>query len=126
VIALFLALAAPGGGIGVGDYVFVGFDSNDAVWMLRSEDFEKRTPSGFSGWVKVDHRRDKSTRARTSMMRVSISCQDRKFSILQNVSYSADGQVVSQYRDPYAPAHTDPAVPGSIGDMAVAEVCDKK
>lgn len=111
---------------GIIDNVVVGFDATGSLWMIRGSDFATRNENGMSGWVEVDHRRDKTIRAARTMMQVYISCSERKMMIQQSVQYARNGVVISQYQDHYATSNTATAVPGSIGDDVIAEVCDKK
>lgn len=74
-------------------------------------------------WIKMDHRGDKTVKARTTLMYVAIDCDDRRAAVLQNASYSAAGDVIASTESPDASYSYKAIIPGTTMMEARKWVC---
>lgn len=108
---------------GIYNNIIVGADANGTVWIIRREDYDARTADGMKGWITLDHSRDKTTKARRTMLQVYVKCAPRQLWVYQMLDYDSTGNVLASSADPYPNLRATDIVPGSIADEVADKVC---
>lgn len=71
-------------------------------------------------WIKIDHSKDRTTKARTSKILYEIKCGKQTLRELQSVENDASGIVLSLYNTPGA---SNRIVPETVGSALYDEMC---
>lgn len=103
------------------DWVIITGTSTGTLWRIQRRDI--RPGAAYRRvWVKEDHSRDKTKRARETKVLWSVRCSERTISVISAVQYAADGSILGSDSVSYTPQHV-PAVPESVGSDLVDWVC---
>ena len=104
------------------EWSYIGKDTNNAVFYVRTGDVLKGRPNQTSAkaWVKIDHSKDATTSFREGRTLFEINCPAQTYKILTIIGHYPDGKSLSD-TPIYAP--TKHVIPDSLIEDAVKLVC---
>ncbi|RYG88587.1 MAG: hypothetical protein EON59_04060 [Alphaproteobacteria bacterium] len=88
---------------------------------IRLKDMGKR--SGHMFWVKMDHSKDPSVKARQSLTRYRTDCAAETLTMLATVQYDARGRIIASGDFPTYQQQTRAVIPGSAGEAILQNAC---
>ncbi|WP_334184970.1 surface-adhesin E family protein [Novosphingobium sp.] len=96
--------------------------TSGSVWYI-DRDRMVMSPGKVKLWVKEDHSRDASVKARSSMMQISINCRSEKYFITARIEYDAYGKVIySNSRDESEYGY-EPIIPDTMVEGVSSAAC---
>jgi hypothetical protein len=96
--------------------------TSGTVWYL-DPDRMALSPGKVKLWVKLDHARDASVKARSSMQQVSINCRDSKYYVTARTSYDSYGKIMFSQNYTDNGYGYEPIIPETMMESVASVIC---
>ncbi len=102
--------------------VAFGTNASGTVWYYDAETVRKYADNTVEVWTKEDASKDKTVSWRTATNKFRIDCSAETFRNLGEVTYRANGTVMSSS---FTPGKLVPVVPGTLVEILFKIMCSK-
>jgi len=126
--AMLLALPATamgqdGGADWQGAWFPIGSDANGAIWSIKAGDMNNSTNYRPWVWVRKDHSRDKSSKARVSQTLQVIDCGARTSDVRTTQGFRANGTLMWNAQS--VQSNPQRILPATMADVVRRSVCPR-
>jgi hypothetical protein len=103
------------------NWVYVTENEKNAVYYYDSDTI-RGSGNQVTAWVKVDHSRDKTVKAREALTRYRFDCADRTWTLLSTTDYYPNGKTETFTWETYEQKEIA-VVPDSVMEGVLEAVC---
>lgn len=104
------------------EWMYVATSRSGTTRTIRAKDQSQISTTGRV-WVKDDHTKDATERARETRTLMEIDCRNETLKVMSMVAYDRNGATIKSLNVPLWEQRSQPIVPQSMGDTIRRFVC---